>query len=312
MMSSNQGLWLDNFLFLDAVLVSVLCFIDWIVGETKRQKMREGLGMWWLHCKEMNLLRFHKKSLELSIKVLQWLHSDLGNHKSFVIRCFIISSIPLIIFVGLTIAQCITTNPSIFLKIGFSHYCEYIDNISILFIFNAVGYIVSYKFTIYIIRKMVTKVEGLFSELKYAVFDVAIAMTVCSISFFIPALNALPIREIIKKDSAFLLQLILFFPFIMTFGPLILVFDEDLNANNTLISSFYIILLFYVSTIPTLVHVILSALVLFSKITMLFMKPISEKIMYAFHDSSRGVLSTISIFLGIISKLIQMFYKIHC
>ena len=40
----NQSAWIDDFLFWDAVVVALLCFADWLLGERKRSAIREKVG----------------------------------------------------------------------------------------------------------------------------------------------------------------------------------------------------------------------------------------------------------------------------
>jgi len=300
MSPTTPNIWLDKFLFIDSIIVSLLCFIDWILGEEIRANIRDKFGDFWLYSSELSAFDLHKKSLRSSIDLLAYIHKE-EKLKKFVKRCFIFANLAIfwvLVYWGRTF---------LFEDRNITKFLECIL-VSLFFsVFNTAGYIFSYKITIYLIKKMI-EAKSLFREIKYIMFDLCFAGIACGISFGIPftliSILAINIGFVDPPDNFsyyYLLGLPLFVFIIPICGVL---FPENTNGSY-LVGTWLIVS----SSLPTIIHIFLSFTSFLSKVLLPICKPVIDRILYAFYDSKKGVLASLSIFIGTLAKLVQMYIK---
>jgi len=83
-MGATTSTWLDTFLFWDLVLVTVLVFTDWLLGEDNRARMRELCGLLWLHVNSLSFVGFTAKEA----KALRRIARMVLGHRVLSLRFF--------------------------------------------------------------------------------------------------------------------------------------------------------------------------------------------------------------------------------
>lgn len=270
--------WLDKFLFWDCVIVALLTFADWLLGEEKRAAMREKVGEWWLHVQEISFSGLVAEDAGIVRRALQRFFGKINGF-----RCILLT---FVFSFGITIISYYILFVLLFLK----------ERTFVEVVTNFVAIVTELApFLLAVI---------IFWGLPNAFFDwLSLALTMFFLKLMERNTNPLFLSVLILFD---IFGAILFAFFAFYLGAALLpgptgiggiIFVSQLAIVGIVVS--------ITSAIPSILHLLLSFVFLLSKLFRpLLQKPISI-ILIRFHESRQGVLTQLAVGAGAIAKLVQ-------
>jgi len=297
----------DEFTICVALLVAGLIFVDWLLGETKRARMREHLGEWWLMVEETNFEGFLPPHAE---KIRRRFESLLGNRGWLSIRFFLFAAFASAILTAITVvffllkADWIVYDSILFssllaeepIQAFLSFYLNLVAQ-------NILLFWVSLGITLFFLRLMERSNKWyrllglLFADL---IFIVILAIGTVLIS-------ALLVQHIIKPLG-------LPSPFDYLIEPKKFTSLEQLFQYRESWGTLVGVLIWAAllsGILPMVPHLGILFLFLSSKLLRPILKPVICQILYAFYDSKKGVLTSIAVAVGTLAKIIQIMVRTY-
>lgn len=307
-----------------AIIVSILCFADWLLGEKARANMRYNVGYLYLYINDVSINTLVIRSMRSSLGVITRMFDDKIFGIRFIVGSLILSASGIVLMVIFIIAALpnsavhnINNTYGATLWIG--------TKIFIFLTANLTGFITDWlamAINITVLR-MSAQSTSTSRSLFYFYVNCGLGSAICLISFLIfmtyahswsstlPFMipdNSYSFGGNLDGDSKYFSDLsgmlktftIVILVFII-FGPIslltVLYFIVNFIYNNGAIS----LLVAWISCANIFVSCTSSAiLVVFFvlRLTSPIIQPALERICYAFYDSRQGVLSTIALFIG--------------
>jgi hypothetical protein len=273
----QKTLWLDKFLFWDTLIVTLLVFADWLLGEKKRAAMREKVGEWWLHLEEVSFSGLVAEDADLVRRALQRFFG-----KTYGFRCIILTFFLSFSFITISYMWFLLYLSDLTFVVIISDFVAIVKDLAPhMFIVikhwglpNAFFDWLSLALTMFFLKLMARNAKPLFLCV-LILFDIIGAIVFATIPFYI--------------GVAFLPQ---------PGGRAGLMFLTQLAIVGSIVA--------ITSAIPSILHLMLSLVFLLSKLFRpLIQKPISL-ILIRFHESRQGVLTQLAAGFGAVAKLIQM------
>ncbi len=262
----------DPFFYSILTVVVALGFIDFLLGECRRKKMRSGLETFWLHIESMSFTGLAKEDARA---VLTWLRLKFATNwkePRFMIRAMAVSGI--ISFVAIIVLE-----HQIFS--GGGTYSVFVY--PTIIIPNALMDWLSLAITMWLLKQMSERGPGALLLLGAIAADIVAAFV----------LSAFAIVGVYYLSSI---------------GPAILLNRGLESIGPAYLLGFMV---FLTSMLPTLLHLGLSLVFLGSKLFRpLIQKPLSILI-FPFTESSKGPLTLIACGLGTVAKLLQQWDKYY-
>jgi hypothetical protein len=251
-MNSYETTWFDDFFFVVAGATGVFIYVDWLLGEERRRKMREYLAAIWVMVDDINATRIFDR----------WI-GKLSKAYDFILGKSITSPkkwLPIIALVGSHIYVIHTHT-----------------NCSFAYVYQASA--IEAVISAIVVQQVLLKCSLItHSIIKYIALLVGIVCSaylsvVCG--FFYLEKTGVFDFHVFVKPLGILLTALLFSVFALT--PIILSF-------------------------------VLIGVFIFLRITF---QLIIAPTLYALQESNKGVLTSVAIFLGAVSKLLQQYIKSH-
>ena len=271
--------WADTFLFWDAVIVTLLCLADFLIGKEGRAAMRERIGEWWLHVEGAS---FTGLVAEDARAVIRFFHKVFGESElsfKFIFRSVALSaSILFISMVSVTI-------------INEGSVDKFLDE---FFFTSDIDYFWR-PFLIY------TPINGILDWL-------SLYLTILFLGIMARSDRPLVTLGVIGLDVIVAVLI----------GVVVIVisrFLSDYFGGGGFLSgieyAFYGAVVLFTSLLPTLIHFLVASVFLLSKL----LRPIVQKplalVLLRFHESDKGALTLLAIMLGTLSKLVQQGIKVY-
>jgi hypothetical protein len=294
-MTSPKNSWVDEFLFYDLVAVSLLLLVDWFLGETRRQNMRERAGEWWLHVQEYSYQGLAKEDAAYVRAKLVKIFGENWLSPRFVFGSFFVSSI----LSGIVLSL-------ILLETGYQdmNWQQYLAFIASFTLPNAILDWMSLSLTIYLLGLMARSAH-FFNIVLIAIVDVIVAIAlgvgVVFMFFFLVSVFECENLDCIAKSAVDTLS--------YTEEIFIAVLEPHYLRTVSFSQGSILLGAIFTSTLPSLIHLFIALIFLGSKLIRPIGKPVVSAVLFAFHDSKKGVLSVIAVGLGAAAKLIQQWSK---
>ncbi|AZZ95687.1 hypothetical protein [Pseudoalteromonas sp. R3] len=333
------NLWLDELFLTLAIIIALLAYIDWMLGEEKRSLMRESMGHFWLHIQDKT---FFELLMEGSMHAKRWL-IFIYHGKGRIFRAGLFSfGLSLIVFLIYSVVVYVPEREdllhgryilSIALHIPAEPTEYQLDRWAQVagFVFsNAIINVISIAMTIFLLnilhrryskRRVALVILG---DLVVALIAVLVTMPLAMVIYIISydilfsylICNA---GSVCKSGVDFQDYIHMYFDSldVMRYhiGKLL---AESSNLNDyehSVVNRWIFGNFAYISTLsnmwPTLLHLLFVFSMLFLKVIQPIIHPFISATLYALHESKKGVITSISIGLGVGIKLLQMWVKLN-
>lgn len=293
-MTDSGPQWLDKFLFYDSLFVSLLLFVDWLIGETKREEIRDKAGEWWLHVQEYSYKGLAQEDAAYVKNVLSKIFGSNWLSFRFIFGCVAVS-----FTLSLIIILLIITN------LGNQPSWKDVYSLFISFVMpNAIFDWLSLSLTYYLLGLM-EKSNSFYTIIAIIIIDLVTAIILgIAVAFsFLIISGQMNIEDCFSIDK---LESIISF-ILYSFESL---FCET-SKRDILIGFSYVYGAIFTGILPSLFHLIVATIFLGSKLIRPVGKPIIGSVLYALHDSKKGVLSILAVGFGALAKLIQYGVKMQ-
>lgn len=277
----------DEFFYCVLALVALLSLIDWLLGEEVRARIRERIGITWLHLGEARYgqlfvedMRYVRSKAIMFFGTPAFSVRRLFRVFTFVLSVAICLIVILFFLLPIELAYspfCLLDScPSRVIVVGFDDaYPKVLSSVPTW----TVSLFLSISFTIFCLKKFYSAKKPL-TKLFFFLLDVLVAIA------------------LIYSQFAFYVVVHTAFLELGSLRP------EDVFARNLSKFSFVLILS------PTACYVLLISLRAMLKLSRPVLFPTLMLILLRFHQSKKGVLTNLAIFFGVVSKLGQQAIKV--
>ena len=266
----------DPFAFLILTIATLLSFADWLIGESQRQRMRDAVGYWWLYVDDISWTGLAAKDAALTRKMLQRV---FGNHLlSF--RC--------IVTVAILSVSCFFFATLVSLSINEPHLSWNVilfGSLTPTYFARSAAVVIclgwlSLCATDYFLKVM-SGSTSLATLLVLAILDILVALSLAATAWFLTVSVVLAgVSGMEMKDSYD------GFSFAAVF-----------HANVA------------TGLIPSACHFGVAVAFMGSKLASPIFKPPIGAVLRGFHESKKGVLTSIAIGLSVACKLLHEWLK---
>ena len=282
--ASSQISWMDDFLFWDFIVVTMLVAVDWLLGEERRNSMRDTVGYWWIHAENIGYGELAAEDASIMRCMLVWL---LGN------GWFTARRISSSILVGIILA---ITVGFVFVVVTPSDRLAVVPFVAILLVTciialpTAISCWLSFSLTIIFLGWMVKR-----PVLWFYVFIVLIDIVALALILYLGgSLTTISIGE---------------------YSPRLLNYTSSANEGwedvfhdtigvfalaNRVLPVFVV-----VAAIPTVLHISYVLFLTFCKAFRRILGPVVGLLLKRLHESRQGVLTVIAAGCGVFAKLVQ-------
>jgi hypothetical protein len=303
----------DGFFFLVSIIVVLMVFIDWLIGKENRALLKNKIAEMWVKLDDSTYIGIVQKDANI---VLICLEKILGK-KWYSPRFFIVPVVLSLILTYLVIHSLFSVGlfTTIFydstngnpIPLTFSMTSERLYLLYYI-VPNAVSDWFSLALTIFFLKKIVAT-DSSQTIIKYIVLDILMVFVFAIVVLLFAGLildvylvYVLPEQpNWAFKDQCPNFSIICSLDLSLFLGSILF----DYRNNYQWLGGLIIL----TGAFPTILHIFLSLLMLFSKLFSPLLKPIISTLLLRFNESEKGLLTQFSIALGAIVKLIQLGFK---
>lgn len=270
---SSVPTWIDDFLFWNAALVAILVLADWLLGEEKRAAIREKMGYWWIYVQDLSYAGLTAEDARRVHTFLQRIFGAKWYKPRFTRLVFVISIVlTWIVVLPAMVTHLVAGND---VELGVSIIIFLVWSVT-----NAFLNWLSLAITFVLLRHM-SKTIKLSRLALFILLDAVIAISLAYASY------RLVVKIVIPSNADHFFQIVL-----------LLVMASVEKVPLFVAAS-------AVGAFPTLMHLGLAIVFLGSKLLRPVLQPPVSLVLLRFHESKKGVLTILAVFLGSSAKLVQ-------